>query len=93
MPHSISARKRVRQNLKARQRNRAAKTFLKTRLKKLEAGLAAGSVPQAAQELVLTARSLDKAAHKRVIHRNRAARKKSRLAKRLNKLAAQAKQA
>ena len=84
----------MRQNQSARLRNRAVKTFLKTRLKKLESTIAAPASPdQTGKEFLLTVQALDKAARRRVIHRNRATRKKSRLAKRINKLAAQAKKA
>lgn len=93
MPHSSSAKKRMRQNQKVRLRNRAVKTFLKTRLKKLQAAMVTGSTEEARKEFVLTERALDKAARRRVIHPNRAARKKSRMARKLNRLAGQAPQA
>lgn len=93
MPHSSSAKKRMRQNQKVRLRNRAVKTFLKTRLKKLGAAMVTGSTEEARKEFVLTERALDKAARRRVIHPNRAARKKSRMARKLNRLAGQAPQA
>ncbi|MCF6191553.1 MAG: 30S ribosomal protein S20 [Candidatus Hydrothermae bacterium] len=75
---NLSAMKRVRQAEKRRLRNRALKTRIKTYTKKL---LAAQS-PEERQELLnLLYSLLDKAARKRVLHPNTAARRKSRLAR------------
>lgn len=80
--------KRNRQNEKARLRNKAVRSELKTRVKNAESAAAAGD--EAAAELATKAIStIDRAASKGVIHRNAAARKKSRLAKRLAKAAAE----
>ncbi|CAN5718925.1 30S ribosomal protein S20 [soil metagenome] len=76
--------KRNRQNEASRQRNKAGRSFLKTRVKRFEEALGSGD-EQAAQEAYRSAaRELDKAAGKGIIHRNKAATKKSRLARRLN---------
>jgi small subunit ribosomal protein S20 len=84
MPHTSSAKKRLRQNEKRRLHNRAIKKAVKTQIKKLEAIATEGSVEQLRQEYNLAAKKLDKAAAKRVVHPNLAARKKSQLARLLN---------
>ncbi len=86
MAHSLSARKRVRQNVKRRAINRARRSTLKTKLRKsLE--ILAGTDAAAAETAVREAsRMLDKFANQRTVHRNAAARRKSRLARRLNAL-------
>jgi small subunit ribosomal protein S20 len=90
MPHSRSARKRVRQNLKRRLLNRSAKSAVKSEVKKFLA-VVEGSDPEAArQEFRTVTRVLDKAAAHGVLHKNTAARRKSRLAARLNAKVAQA---
>jgi len=83
LPHSRSASKRVRQNRKRRLRNRATKTSLKTRAKKLTTAVGEGAREIAAAEYKTIVQALDRAARKRIIHPNLAARKKSRLLKRL----------
>jgi small subunit ribosomal protein S20 len=82
--HSLSAKKRIRQNLKRRARNRARKDQIKQQVKSFLAALAAHDVPRAEKELAATASRLDKVAAKNTIHKNTAARKRSRLAKKLN---------
>lgn len=79
MPNTKSAAKAMRQSLKRRQRNRSVRTATRTQLKK--ARLAVESLPQeeALAAVRRAARALDKAAQKGVIHRNNAARRKSRL--------------
>jgi small subunit ribosomal protein S20 len=80
MPHTRSAEKSLRQDEKRRQRNRAAKKAIKTQIKSF---LGAVGSDGAAVELKAAIRKLDKAAAKRVIHPNAAARKKSQLARML----------
>ena len=84
MAHSLSAKKRVRQSLKRRARNRARKEQLKDQVKSFSSALASGDWKKAEEELRKTAQRLDKVASKHTIHKNTAARKRSRLAKRLN---------
>ena len=73
MPNLASAKKRLRQNEKKRLRNTIAKTRIKTELKKaVESGQGAEAFS-----------AIDRAAAKGIIHRNAAARRKSRLAKQL----------
>jgi small subunit ribosomal protein S20 len=82
--HSLSAKKRIRQNIKRRARNRARKTAIREQVKTYSAALAAGDLTKAEQELRKAAHWLDKVAAKNTIHKNAAARKKSRLARKLN---------
>ncbi len=84
MPHSLSAKKRVRQNLKRRARNRARKEVIKDQVKAYSAAIAGGDFAKAQTELRDVTRRLDKVAAKGTIHKNTAARKRSRLALRLN---------
>ena len=84
MAHSLSAKKRVRQNLKRRARNRARKEVLKDQLKSFNAAVSGGDFGKAETELRLVSKRLDKVAAKGTIHKNTAARRRSRLAKRLN---------
>jgi small subunit ribosomal protein S20 len=87
MPQSRQARKRVRQNEKLNLRNRSVKNEIKTLTKKLLEYVAAGN-REAAQALAPTLVSkMDKAARRRIYHPNNVARKKSALARSLNKLA------
>ena len=90
MAHSLSAKKRVRQNAKNRARNRARKDQIKEQVKAFNAAITAGDATKAEAELRKTAQRLDKVAAKNTIHKNTAARKRSRLAKRLNALKAKA---
>lgn len=86
MAHTEHAKKSHRKSLKARERNRAMRSSLKTTLKTARA---AGSDPaSSAAAQSLAAAKLDKAARHGVIHPNKAARLKSRLAKSLRKAAA-----
>ena len=88
MAHSLSAKKRVRQNAKRRTINRARKSQVKTQIKHLEAALDKGDVQAAAEQFRLVARKLDKTASTSTMHKKTAARKKSRLARRVNALQA-----
>ena len=79
--------KRNRQNEKRHDRNKAVRSELKTRVKR--AITAAQQGDENAAEITATAiKRLDKAASKGIIHKNAAARRKSRLQKRVNKAAA-----
>jgi len=82
--HSISAKKRVRQNLKRRARNRYRKEQLKDQQKAFAAALTAGDWKKAEAELNKTVTQMDRISTKGTIHRNTASRKRSRLTKRLN---------
>jgi small subunit ribosomal protein S20 len=86
--HSISAKKRVRQNIKRRARNRHHKELIKDQVKAFTTALTAGDVKQAEEELRKTTQKLDRVAVTGGLHRNTASRKRSRLTKRLNALRA-----
>jgi small subunit ribosomal protein S20 len=82
--HSLSAKKRVRQNIKRRARNRHRKEQLKETVKSFTAAVTTGALDKASTALNEVARRLDKVAAKGTIHKNQASRKRSRLARRLN---------
>jgi len=87
LANTKSAIKRTRQNSKRRLRNRVhvsrARTFIKDALEVIDSG----DSDKARSATLQAIRALDKAAEKGVIHKNNAARRKSRLVKRLNALA------
>jgi small subunit ribosomal protein S20 len=86
--HSLSAKKRIRQAIKRRARNRYRKDLIKDQVKAFGVALGAGNVKKATEEMRKTASRLDKVAAKGTIHKNTAARKRSRLQRRLNALVA-----
>jgi small subunit ribosomal protein S20 len=86
--HSLSAKKRIRQNIKRRARNRARKDAIKEQTKAYFAALASGDFKKAEAELRKTVSRMDKVAAKHTIHKNTAARKRSRLTRRLNAMKA-----
>jgi small subunit ribosomal protein S20 len=89
MPNHKSAEKRVRQNEKRRDNNRSNRSRLRTSIKKLRAALAGSpSTQEAATLLPATISTIDKAVQKGVLHRNAAARYKSRLTTRVNQATA-----
>jgi small subunit ribosomal protein S20 len=73
--------KRNRQNSRHEERNKAARTRLKTEAKKVRTVAESGDAEAASTQLRTTARLLDKAASKGAIHKRTAARKKSKLAR------------
>lgn len=79
MPNTKSAKKRLRQDLERRERNRAVKSSVKTQIKKVISALRDGKIDVAETEFRAAASHLDRAAGKGVIHKNNAARRKSRL--------------
>ncbi|MEU6663738.1 30S ribosomal protein S20 [Streptomyces sp. NPDC046821] len=72
--------KRIKTNEKARQRNKAVKSSLKTAIRKAREAVAAGDLEKATVATREASRKLDKAVSKGVIHKNQAANKKSALA-------------
>ena len=90
MAHSLSAKKRIRQAAKRRGLNRHRKDQAKQSVKALELALHGGKKEDAVAKLKDMQKTLDKVAAKGTIHKNTIARKKSRMAKRVNKLAAKA---
>ena len=88
MPHTSSAKKRLRQTEKRTARNRIVKKAVKVETKKFLAAVQSGDAAAAQAELSLATKQIDKAGAKRVMHPNTAARRKSKLARMLNKLKA-----
>ena len=88
MAHSLQAKKRARQNVKRRTINRARKSQVKTQIKHFEEALAKGDAQAAGEQFRLVTQKLDKTAATSTMHKKTAARKKSRLAKKLNALKA-----
>jgi SSU ribosomal protein S20P len=78
-----SQMKRIRTNEKRRVRNQAVKSELKTHVRKTREAVEAGDKEAAEKALQVASRKLDKAVSKGVIHRNQAANRKSKLAKRV----------
>jgi small subunit ribosomal protein S20 len=90
MPNCTSAKKRLRQNVKRQLNNRIRKSRIKTFQSKFASELVAGNLEAAQGALCTCFAALDKAAKVGSIHRNKADRTKSRLAKRLAKAKAAA---
>jgi small subunit ribosomal protein S20 len=86
--HSLSAKKRIRQNAKKRSINRARKSQVKTQVKHFEEAISSGDTEAASEQYQLVVSKLDKTAATSTMHKKTAARKKSRLAKKLNSLKA-----
>ncbi len=87
MAHSLSAKKRVRQNAKHNIINRSRKSMVKTEIKKFEDALKDGNVDSAKEQYRLLVKKLDKVASTSTMHKNTASRMKSRLSRRLNSMA------
>jgi small subunit ribosomal protein S20 len=81
MPHTRSAKKNLRKIKKRRLHNRSIKKALKVQIKTVLDAAKEGPIEQLREQFRVAAKKLDKAAAKRVIHPNLAARKKSQLAK------------
>ena len=87
MPNHKSAEKRVRQSEKRRTINRAHRTKVRTYIKKLRAALEGGKGEDIQKVLPETISVIDKSVQKGVLHKNAAARYKSRLTARANQAA------
>ncbi len=86
MPNTSSARKQVRVTQRRRQRNKSIQSLCKTSITKAERLIFSGELESAQEAVVAAIGSLDRAAEKGVIHPNNAARRKSRLMKKLNEV-------
>lgn len=86
--HSLSAKKRIRQNVKRKIRNRDRKKAVKLQVRKVADAVKVRDAGGAQAELVKAVKLIDRVAAKGTIHKNAAARKKSRLQKRVNALMA-----
>jgi len=81
LPNIKSAEKRVRQNVKRELRNRRTKSMLKSSIRRFEESLQSGDMEEAKVKLNAAVRQIDRAATRGVVHKNNAARKKSRLSR------------
>ncbi len=83
MPNIKSAKKRVSVNAAKAARNRNEKTSLKTSMKKVSAAVVEGDKALASSQFISAQISIDKAAAHGLLHKNTAARRKSKLARQL----------
>ena len=88
MANSKQAIKRARQGITRRERNMAARSMMRTHLKKVVAAIAAGNQADAQAAFKAAEPVLDRLACKGIIHRNKAARHKTRLSAQIKALAA-----
>ena len=86
MAHSASAKKRIRQNATHRARNRWRLRAMRESIKAFEQSVASGDEKAASESFRKCAAVIDRTAQKGVIHKNQAARRKSRLSARLKAL-------
>lgn len=88
MARSISSQKRQRQNTKRAAINTARRTLIKSRIRKVRDALTAKDAGAAREAMREAVKVLDRNADRGTVHPNTAARRKSRLAKRINALSA-----
>lgn len=86
MANIKSQMKRIKTNEKARQRNKAVRSEVRSYVRVVRENIAAGNKEEAQQAYAVAARKLDKAVSKGVLHKNNAANRKSRLATQINAL-------
>ena len=86
MPNIKSSSKRVLLSQKAAAKNKSAKSLLKTNIKKFDAAATGGDREEAERAYRNAVKTVDRAATKGLIHKNKAARRKSALTKKLNSL-------
>ncbi len=87
VPNIKSAKKRVLLAQAAAEQNKAAKSALKTTLKKFDAAVAAGDAAKTGTAYTAAVKSIDKAVKKGILHKNTAARRKSSIARKMNTIA------
>jgi small subunit ribosomal protein S20 len=88
MPNTKTAKKRLRQNIAQRLRNRSVKRAVRTQCRKVREAIKAGDLEQAQAEFRAAAKRLDRAGARKIIHQNAAARAKSRLSAKIKVLKA-----
>ncbi len=88
MPNTANAKRSLRKMEVRRERNKSQRSSLKTFVKKVRSSATATKVDDAKTALQVAIKKLDQAADKHLIHKNKAARLKSRLTKQVNKAAA-----
>jgi small subunit ribosomal protein S20 len=86
MANHKSAEKRARQNAKRNEINRSNRSRVRTQIKKLRTAISATDKAQSAELIAPTVSIIDKAVNKGIIHKNTAARYKSRLTKHVAEL-------
>ncbi|MEM9754239.1 MAG: 30S ribosomal protein S20 [Planctomycetota bacterium] len=84
MAHSLSAKKRIRQNIERNARNRSRKARVREAVTAVNEALSEGNVAEAQEKFRVAEKLIDRVASKNVIHKNTAARKISQLQKRIN---------
>ena len=84
----MPAKKAGRQSVKRAQRNRSARTETRTTIAKAQRSLASGNADEAAGTVRDAIRVMDRAVQKGILHKNNVARRKSRMAHRLNRVEA-----
>jgi small subunit ribosomal protein S20 len=82
--HSLSAKKRIRQNEKRRARNRGRKAQIKSKIREFSDALASGDQTKTNDALRAAIKKIDQIAAKGAIHKNTASRRKSLLQRKLN---------
>ena len=87
MANTAQSRKRARQSEKRREHNAALRTAFRSAVKKAQKAIAAGDKAAATKTLQASTAVVDRIADKRIIHKNKAARHKSRLAAQIRALA------
>ncbi len=85
MPNTASAKKRLRQNVVRRDRNRAVKTAVRSQIKKVREAVESGEIEKAEEEFRLAAKRLDRAGSKNIIDPKATSRYKSRLQRLIKK--------
>ncbi|MEM6485228.1 MAG: 30S ribosomal protein S20 [Pseudomonadota bacterium] len=88
MANSPQARKRARQAEKRRAHNASLRSLVRTNIKKVVAAIQSGDIEQAKQAYTSAVPVIDRMADKGIIHKNKAARHKSRLSAQIKALAA-----
>lgn len=86
MPSTKSSKKRLRQNIAGRLKNRSIKQAIRTQCRKVREAVEAGNAELAQTEFHLAAKRLDRAGTRNIIHRNAVARTKSRLSAKIKAL-------
>ncbi len=85
MPNTANAKRSLRKMEVRRERNKSQRSALKTTIKKVRVNAVASKLDDAKTTLAVAIKKLDQAADKHLIHKNKAARLKSRLTKLINK--------
>jgi|TARA_B110000977_G_scaffold147480_1_gene186900 small subunit ribosomal protein S20 len=88
LANSVQAKKRARQNEKRRQHNASLRSMVRTYLKKVDAAIASGDQANAQEAYTAAVPVIDRMADKGIIHKNKAARHKSRLNTKVKALSA-----